>query len=80
MRSVSLTFARSNLASLLNDAMNGVPIKITRRGIPVAALVSVGDAAKIHPPQKRSFEDFLFSFPGGIEFERDHTPLRDIDL
>ena len=80
MRSVSLTFARRNLASLLNDAMQGIPTEITRWGLPVAVLVCVEHAAKIHPATKRSFEELLLGIPGGIEFERDHTPLRELDL
>lgn len=27
-----------------------------------------------------SFADFLLTFPGGVDFERDEAPMRDVDL
>jgi hypothetical protein len=32
------------------------------------------------PADRPSFADLLLTFPGGIEFERDLTPLREVDL
>ena len=58
----------------------GEPTTITRHGVPAAVIVSIEDARKLYPEKKRTYEEFLLTFPGGIEFERDHTPLRDIDL
>lgn len=40
-RSFSIAEARSNLPSLVQDAERGTPVEITRRGKPVAVLVSV---------------------------------------
>ena len=39
-RSFSVAHARINLPSLVHDAEKGVPVEITRRGKPVAVLVS----------------------------------------
>jgi prevent-host-death family protein len=80
MRSVQVRDAKAGLSALIDAAEQGEPTTITRHGIPAAVIVSIEDARKLYPEKNRTFEDFLLSFPGGIEFERDHTPLRDIDL
>jgi len=39
------------------------------------------DAAKrLYPEERPSFAEVLLSFPGGVEFDRDPTPMRDIDI
>jgi antitoxin (DNA-binding transcriptional repressor) of toxin-antitoxin stability system len=53
---------------------------ITRHGRPAAVLVPVADARRLYPTDRPSFADLLLSFPGGIEFDRDGTPLREVDL
>ena len=45
-----------------------------------AVLVPVADAEKLYGGDKKSFAEHLLAFPGGIEFERDRTPLRDIEV
>ena len=80
MRSVQVRDAKAGLSALIDAAEQGEPTTITRHGVPAAAIVSIEDVRKLYPEKKRTYEEFLLSFPGGIEFERDHTPLRDIDL
>jgi prevent-host-death family protein len=80
MRSVQVRDAKAGLSALIDAAEQGEPTTITRHGVPAAVIVSIEDARKLYPEKKRSFEELLFSFPGGIEFERDKTPLREIDL
>ena len=80
MRSVQVRDAKAGLSALIDAAEQGEPTMITRHGVPAAVIVSIEDAQKLYPEKKRTYEEFLLSFPGGIEFERDHTPLRDIDL
>jgi hypothetical protein len=43
-------------------------------------VVPIADARRLYPDDRRSFADLLLAFPGGVEFERDGTPLREIDL
>jgi prevent-host-death family protein len=80
MRSVQVRDAKAGLSALLDAALQGSPTTITRHGVPTAVLIPVEDAQKLYSQEKRSYEDFILSFPGGIEFERDQTPMRDIDL
>jgi hypothetical protein len=42
--------------------------------------VPVEHARRLYPEDRSSFIDLLLSFPDGIEFERDHAPLRELDL
>ncbi|MGH7025662.1 MAG: type II toxin-antitoxin system Phd/YefM family antitoxin [Caulobacteraceae bacterium] len=80
MRTVRATEAKARLSALIEWAANGQPTTITRHGRPAAVPVSVEDARRLCPADMRSFADVLLSFPGGVEFERDRTPPREVDL
>ena len=43
-------------------------------------IAPIADARKIYPAETPSFVDFLLTFPGGAEFERDERPMRDVNL
>lgn len=79
MRSMQVRDAKAMFSALVEAAENGRPTTITRHGRPAAVLVSVADARRLYPGV--AFADLLLAFPGGDEiFERDPTPLREIDL
>ena len=82
MATVSLKDAKSGFSGLVDKALKGEFVTITRHGKPVAALVSV-EAAEIARKAiggKRSgLAAYLRTFPGG-EFERNRSPSRDFDL
>ena len=80
MRNVQVRDAKASLSKLVGAAERGEPTTITRHGRPVAVLVPIADAERLYPPKEKSFVDFLMSFPGGTEFERDLTPMREVDL
>lgn len=80
MNMAQLRDAKAILSALVDAAERGEPTTITRHGKPAAVLVSVEDAARLYPARSGSLAEHLFRFPGGMEFERDQTPLRDIDL
>lgn len=80
MRSVQIRDAKAKFSALVDAAERGKPTTITRHGKPAAVLVSVDAAKRLYPDKRPSFADLLLAFPGGIEFERDRTPLRALDL
>ncbi len=80
MKSIQIRDAKAKFSALVEAAENGQATTITRHGRPAAVLVPVEDARRLYPDQRPSFADLLLSFPGGIEFERDRTPPREIDL
>ena len=80
MKHMQVREARAELSALIAAAERGEPTMTTRHGKPAAVLVPVADAEKLYPDQRRSFAEHLLAFPGGIEFERDRTPLRDIEF
>ena len=81
MRTVQVREAKAGLSALIDNAEKGEPTTITRHGVPAAVLMPVSLAkALLTLDAKQSFEDFILSFPGGLEFERDRTPPREIDL
>ena len=80
MKTIQARDAKASFSALIEAAAQGHPTTITRHGVPVAVIAPFADARKIYPAETPSFVDFLLSFPGGVEFERDHTSLRGIDL
>ncbi len=80
MHTVQVRDAKARFSALIEAAEHGQPTTITRHGRPAAVLVPVADARRLYPDNRPSFADLLLSFPGGEEFERDLTPLREVDL
>jgi prevent-host-death family protein len=80
VRSVQVRDAKAKFSALIEAAERGQPTTITRHGRPAAVLVPVADARRLYPEDRPSFVDLLLAFPGGVEFERDQSPLREIDL
>jgi prevent-host-death family protein len=80
---VSLRDAKATFSNLVDDAIKGEFVTITRHGKPVAAIVSIeaADAArKVLKKERPNFGEYLLLFPGGIEFERSPSKMRDVDL
>jgi prevent-host-death family protein len=80
VNSIQVREAKARFSALIEAAERGEPTTITRHGRPAAVLVSVEDARRLYSEGRPSLADLLLSFPGGVEFERDPTPARDIDL
>lgn len=83
MSSISVAEAKARFAGLVDEAAKGEFVTITRHGKPAAVLVSVEAAEVAKKALKRpraNFGDFLLTFPGGADFERDHSEMRDVDL
>ena len=80
---INLKEAKAGLSGLLDRAVKGQFVTITRHKKAVAVIVSVETAelAKTALRQKRQgLAAHLLKFPGGIEIERNPAPSRDIDL
>ena len=83
MSQVSLKDAKARFSGLIDEAIKGEFVTITRHGKPVAAIVSVeaAEAArKVLNKDRPNFGDYLMSFPGGVDLERNGSRMRDIDL
>lgn len=80
MKTATIREAKAKLSALVEAASKGEPALITRHGEAVAALVSVEDAARLYPAPKVSLVDYLMSMPGELEFPRDLSPMRDVEL
>jgi prevent-host-death family protein len=82
MLTINLKDAKAGFSSLVDGAIRGEFVTITRHGKPVAALVSVeaGEIARKAIERKRSgLVAYLRTFPGG-EFERNRAPSRGVEL
>jgi prevent-host-death family protein len=81
MKTMQLRDAKAQFSQVIEDAVAGEPTTITRHGTPVAIVVPIEQADRVMGRQpKKTFGQHLLEFPGGIEFERDQTPPREIDL
>ena len=82
MSTVSLWDAKAGFSNLVDEAIKGEFVTITRHGKPVAALVSIeaAEAAKKALKKPRpNFGDYLMAFPGGVELDRNPSKMRDAD-
>lgn len=79
MKRVQLRDAKARLSALVDAAERGEPTTITRHGKPAAMIVPIEDARKLFPDRK-SFARWLTSMPVEMEFERDQSPVRAVDL
>ncbi len=80
MLSFQVRDAKAQFSQIVAAAERGQPTTITRHGRAAAVIVPVDDAKRLYPEERSSFAEVLLSFPGGVEFDRDPTPMRDIDL
>jgi prevent-host-death family protein len=82
MLTISLKNAKAEFSSLVDEAIKGEFVTITRHGKPVAALVSIeaAEIARKAIERKRpGFAAYLRTFPGG-EFGRNASRSRDAGL
>lgn len=82
MLTINLKDAKAAFSSLVDEAIKGEFVTITRHGKPVAALVSVeaAEVARKAMAKKRpGLAAYLKTFPGDM-VERNRTPSRMIDL
>ena len=82
MQTVNLKDAKAGFSSLVDGAIRGEFVTITRHGKPVAALVSVEAAEIARKAMERKrpgLVAYLRTFPGG-EFERNRLPSRTVEL
>ena len=85
----TITQARRNLAAIISELDNNMPIELKRRGEPVAVLLSMRAYLRLAEPQVKFSDAYLAfreEFPGpDIEPEvfdsiRDRSPGRDVNL
>jgi len=82
MLTVTLKDAKAGFSSLVDGAVRGEFVTITRHGKPVAALVSIeaAEIARKAIERKRpGFIAYLTTFPGA-GFERNLSPSRDVEF
>jgi antitoxin Phd len=80
MQVVQVRDAKATLSALIEAAERGEPTTVTRPGRPAAVLVPVADAERLYPPAAACFAEHLLASPGGADFERDDSPVREIEL
>ena len=79
MREMQLREAKATFSSVVDDAVGGDEIVVTKHGAPVAVVLGYEQWCALKGA-KPSFASLLLSFPGVGEIERDLAPPRDLDI
>jgi prevent-host-death family protein len=79
MKTLGLRQAKAALSAVVEAAERGETTTITKHGRAAAVVVPVAVAEALARTRSRSFASILMAIPT-VEFERDGTPIRDIDL
>jgi prevent-host-death family protein len=82
MSTITLKDAKAGFSSLVDAAVKGELITITRHGKPIAALVSLEAAeiaSKAISRRRAGLACYLRTFPCG-EFKHDCSPSREVEL
>lgn len=84
MNEIPLRQAKAHLSALVDAAERGETVLITKHGRPAARLVPAEEPKRVNKPGSpyhgMTLGELLLSMPGPLEIERDHTPMREIDL
>lgn len=79
---INLKDAKAGFSGLVDEAIKGEFVTITRHGKPVAALVSMEAAEIARRVMERKHSGlaaYLRTYPGG-EFERNRSPSREVEF
>lgn len=81
MKTVQLQDAKARFSSLVDEAIAGERVTVTRHGKPVAVIVSAEEWERVSE-KAPSFADLLLSFPGTSKDipSRSRKSLRAVDL
>lgn len=83
MKTMQIREAKAGFSAVVEAAENGEPTIITKHGKPAAMVVPINEARKLYPQdqeKQRNFVDFLMTYPGGIELERNESPSREVEF
>ena len=73
--------AKNRFSELVEKALHAGPQHVSRRGVDAVVVVSAVDYGKL-TSKAPSFKDFLMSGESfeGLEFERDQSGMREVEL
>ncbi|MCE7027317.1 type II toxin-antitoxin system Phd/YefM family antitoxin [Jiella avicenniae] len=83
MSEVDLKDAHRDLVTLVERAAGGETVTVTKAGKAVATIAPVTEATERSdqgPGSRPSLAEYLQTLPVDIEFERNRSPSRDVDL
>lgn len=90
LRDLSIAQARNQLPALVHSVESGPPVRLTRRGKPVAVLLSIREYDRIRPPRpdlwqaigafRREADLAALDVDEVFRGVRDGSPGREVDL
>ena len=81
-KSRALHDAKNRFSEVVDRAADDGPQTVTRRGEPVAVVLSVEEYRRLVSRRGRDFVEHLLAIPKGedLDIERDRTPPREVDF
>jgi len=80
MKTLQLRDAKASLSALVEAAERGEATVVTKHGRPAAMIVPIDAGRRLFPTERPSFASLLMAIPDELEIERDHNPVRDVNL
>lgn len=82
MKTMQLREAKAKFSSLVQAAENGEATIVTKNGRPAAMVVPIGEpqVERRRKSRKKNFAQLLMSIPHPIPWERDRTPVREVEF
>ena len=72
----SIAEAKNNLSGLVHEAEQGHPVRLTRRGKPVAVLISTAQYERLSKPRKKIAWGAAVIATKNFKFDRDEANQR----
>ncbi len=80
MNALQIRDAKARFSAVVQAAEGRRPTLITRHGRPAAVVTPVEDASRLYGARATDFVDWLLSLPGELDFERDASEPREIEI
>jgi len=80
MKTVPLREAKASLSAVVRAAEKGEATILTKHGEPAAMVIPMSVARRLYPEKKPNFAQWLLSIPHEIPYERDQTPVREVEF
>jgi len=78
LKEISIAEAMRKLPSIIHDVEAGMPVRLTRRGKPVAVVVAINEYQRSEP-EKKGFRDAFMAFRKTLEKENIEQSESDSD-
>lgn len=70
MQSYSITQARDKFAAVVHEAEQSSAVELTRRGKPIAVIISIDEYRRLKGGKKKSFGEAIVEFRNSVDWNK----------